>query len=488
MKHNILTFLISSVLLFASCESFLDEQPRGKTVAETLEHYNGLFHDYAFSICNYTDWCNPFMKLTPTAVKNFPQTILYSNFDYTSAERAYKYETEIFLPSENCIAWELIYQFIYRYNLVIAGVMDAKDGSEAEKKALYAEARMSRAWMHFILAQMFSKPYSESYADTELTIPIVTKASTSVKEYQRATMRDLYNFITKEMEEALPDLEDRKDHNMRIYKTTGYAIFGKYLWSIGNYQKALPILQTAYTRSKNETFIIQNYNTLQAKYNYKEIDLYTLYKKECATTNTAMLCYGYTHPEYLLSKQCTELSMCLSRASSTGCLAHYIDPRLYDMYGEYDLRRNFHPTIDPNGNPYEYPVGFSRDMRHNYGVELADIYLGLAECEARVGSQENAKNILKEFRSYRVLTGHEDVPASVTTKDDLIKFCIEEQFREYSVKPQCFYTIRRIWNDPTLQSLKPFTHTLGDETYTMKEENLYLKLPETILQWNPNWR
>ena len=201
-----------------------------------------------------------------------------------------------------------------------------------------------------------------------------------------------------------------------------------------------------------------------------------------------MLSYGYTHPEYLLSKQCTELSMGLSRANSTGCLAHYIDPRLYDMYGEYDLRRNFHPTIDPNGNPYEYPVGFSRDMRHNYGVELADIYLGLAECEARVGSQENAKNILKEFRSYRVLTGHEDVPASVKTKDDLIKFCVEEQFREYSVKPQCFYTIRRIWNDPTLQSLKPFTHTLGDETYTMKEENLYLKLPETILQWNPNWR
>ena len=121
---------------------------------------------------------------------------------------------------------------------------------------------------------------------------------------------------------------------MRIYKTTGYAIFGKYLWAIGNYQKALPILQTAYTRSKNETFIIQNYNTLQAKYNYKEIDLYTLYKKECATSNTAMLSYGYTHPEYLLSKQCTELSMCLSRANSTGCLAHYIDPRLYDMYGE----------------------------------------------------------------------------------------------------------------------------------------------------------
>ena len=70
----------------------------------------------------------------------------------------------------------------------------------------------------------------------------------------------------------------------------------------------------------------------------------------------------------------------------------------------------------------------------------------LAECEARAGSESEAKRILKEFRSYRLLDGYEDVPASVKTKEELIRFCAEEQTREFVGTGYRFYNVRRLWN------------------------------------------
>ncbi|MBR1464343.1 MAG: RagB/SusD family nutrient uptake outer membrane protein [Prevotella sp.] len=114
--------------------------------------------------------------------------------------------------------------------------------------------------------------------------------------------------------------------------------------------------------------------------------------------------------------------------------------------------------------------------------------MSLAECEARVGNESNARSVLTELRSYRVLTGHESIPETVHSKDDLIKFCVDEQDREFMADIISFYNVRRLWNDPLFQYRKPYTHTDGTNTYTMNEENLYLRLPESVLKWNDQWR
>lgn len=313
-------------------------------------------------------------------------------------------------------------------------------------------------------------------------IPFVEKARTEVSEYERLTVKELYEKIMSEMEEAVPQLEDRPDHNMRVYMTTGYALLGKMYWMMGEYEKALKYLRTAKERLANETFCyFHNYDEVMAKYDYKELTLRQVYG-ENGSKATQLINYSWADPEILFVKQ-NSMYMGPFYAYYYGSPTYYISQKTYDLFDEHDLRRNLIPT---DGHPY--PLGCMRDASVNYGVSLSEVYLPLAECEARVGSDANARQVLKEFRSYRMRAGYEDVPESVKTKEDLIKFCIDEEHREWMAQTGQYYNIRRIWSDPLFQDKKPYSRTDGVNTYTMTENSLWIEVPESVYKWNENWR
>jgi len=354
---------------------------------------------------------------------------------------------------------------------------------EAEKRELRAEARVGRAWMHFILAQIFCKPYDLNTLE-ELTIPIVKEAKASETNFKRATMKELYDFIVSEMEESCPELEDRTEHKMRVYKTTGYALLGKMYWMMGEYEKALPALKIAYERLQTDKAVyLRDFNVLEKKYGYDELSKRELFSEYSIGDYLLPVTYG--NPEMLWVRQATNF-MGVFRWY-TGSVVYYLNPTTYDLFDEYDLRRNLIPTKNADGTPMVMPVGAIRDQTQNYGVEIPEVYLALAECEARVGDEANARKVLEEFRSYRVLTGHEGVPAEVTSRDELIRYYLDEEHREFFGRIQRVYNLRRLWNDPLFQSEKPIMHDDGTNQYTMTEDNLYIRIPDTVLDWNPGW-
>ena len=475
------------VLATASCNSFLDDQPRGKAIAETTDQYNGMFQTTEFmnlSMTDYTLWLSGDIRLTPASISSLSSTASGSKPE--SILRTFRFEGNAYDTNETCSAWELCYKNIYTFNAIANGVMDSKDGTEAQKRAIRAEARISRAWMHFVLAQQFCPPYSEATAD-QPSIPIVTTANSMETNFQRATMKQLYDFIVNEMEESCPDLPDVTEHNMRVYKSTGYALLGKLYWMMGEYKKAIEPLRIAYERMKtdNKTIHLRDFNELEEKYDYQELSPTQLYNEN--TSGNCLLPYCWGNPEILWVKQNGGfLSIYYWR--SAGLVSYYLTPETYALFDEYDLRRNLIPTKDKDGNATPYPVGCIRNSTENYGVDLPEIYLALAECEAREGSQDNARQLLEEFRSYRMRTGHEAVPASVQSKDDLVKFCVDEEHREWAGRVQTVWNLRRLWNDPLFQDQKPIKHNDGTGEYTLTEDKLYLQLPESVLKWNESWR
>lgn len=490
---NIYNILFVSALAFSivSCDSFLDDQPRGKAIAETTDQYNGMFQTTEFmnmSMTDYTTWLSDDIELTPECVDQLSS--MFWSSKPSSIMHAFRYDKDVYETTESCTAWESCYKKIYTFNAIANGVMDSKDGTEAEKKALRAEARISRAWMHFCLAQMFSKRYCEKNLD-EPTIPIVTEANSMATDFKRATMRELYQFIVTEMEESCPDLPDKAEHNMRVYKTTGYALLGKLYWLMGEYKKAIEPLRIAYERTKNDQqdIFMRNFNDAEAKYDYRELLPSELDGEQSYSTGSRvyLLPSTFANQEMLWVKQNAGL-MGVYYWGYYNMVAYYLKPETYQLFDEYDLRRNLIPTKDADGNPTVMPVGGIRDQTQNYGVELPEIYLALAECEAREGSQDNARQLLKEFRGYRVRPGHEEVPADVQTKDQLIRFCLDEEHREFLGRPQRVWDLRRLWDDPIFQSEKPIKHSDGTNTYELTEDALYLQLPESVLKWNESWR
>lgn len=488
MKKYIPLILATLQAPFAtSCEDFLDDQPRGYAIAQTTGEFEGMFNTsdlMHFGTVDYTLWMNDDRQLDETMDAALSRW--YSNPQ--SIHRAYVYDKDVYDPEENCKAWINSYKNIYTYNSIINGVMQSTGGSEAEKKAIQAEARVGRAWMHFLVAQMFSRPYKASYADTELTVPIVTEARASETNFTRATMKDFYAWLTQELEEACPDLPDNTDINVRIYKTTGYAIMGRVLWSIGQYDKALTALRIAYERLPQETHMhLIDYNVFQESTGYQPLQKMAFTSAHASSSN-CMIPWASESPEILLVKQADSgMSVQVTYWGYLGNELFGLNPKYMGLYDEHDLRLNLIPTKDDAGNPLALPVGGLRDGVLNFGVELADVYLALAECEARVGSEASARKILAEFRSKRVRTGYEEVPASIATKEQLIQFCLDEQHREFMGKTQRWSCIRRLWDDPLFQKEKPLQHKLGDQTFNLDEDKLYLQIPASVLKWNSSW-
>lgn len=480
--------LAGIAVALTGCDSFLDDQPRGNAIAETTDNYNGMFNTTDFmnmAVEDYTMLLNDDILFTEENISDAPTTM--DKFDVRSLDRALRFQHDVYDISENCNIWESCYNKIYVYNVIANGVMSSSGGTEAQKKALQAEARVSRAYMHFLLAQMFSKPYDESYAETELTIPIVTEANSMATDFRRATMKEFYQFITTEMEEACPQLEDRQEHNMRVYMTAGYALLGKVYWMIGQYDKALPHLRKAFERmQKDPTMHLIDFAALQEKYGYRELTLMEL-NDEGGSGEGYMMPYAFANPEIFWVRN-NPFYMGTFYLMYYGTITYHLDPRTYALFDEADLRRNLILTKNESGEPYPYPIGCIREAITNYGVDMPEIYLALAECEARVGTESEARKVVEEFLKCRMKPGHETLPASIDSKDKLIKFILDEEHREFMGSIRRFHSIRRLWNDPYFADQKPVKHTVAGQDYTMTEESLYLAIPETVLKWNESWR
>ena len=459
-----------------SCNDFLDIQPIGKVIPETGKEYRALLTSAYNEVGNaraLTTFRSDEITLDKASTSSEDYNAFFDIWAWNDLDQQ---ETTTTFP------WRTMYHVLYIANYIVEHQNGITEATTAEIRQMVGECYMLRAYMHFLLAQWFALPYDESYAETELTVPLVTEANTSVMNYRRATMKEMYDFITTEMEESCPNLEDRVDHRMRVYKPTGYGLMGKVYFLMGEYDKALTALRTAYEllpKSAAEVYLL-DYNELMRPYGYRELTADEL------DSDMDILPYLFSSSQVLWCKQTTMMNSYYFVYGDQ--ITFYLNPEFYALYDEYDLRRNLICTVNREGTPLPYPYpGFLGD-RINLGLNLPEVYLMLAECEARVGSEDKARQILADFRKYRVLPGHEEVPSSVNTKDDLIRFCIDEINREFMATGYRWYTVRRLWNDPLFQDMKPVTHFDGEQTFTLDESGLKTAIPETVLEWNESWR
>ena len=159
--YSLITLVIGSLL--SGCSDFLDLKPKGKEIPTKFEHYSGLLNNTMFS--------NLTVSSEPLYMVYMGDELIADASSFASLDRvalgAFKYEADIFNIEDHAAEWNAAYQQIYSYNVIANGVMDAEDGTYEEKLKIQAEARVGRAYMHFLLAQYFSKPYNEATASSD---------------------------------------------------------------------------------------------------------------------------------------------------------------------------------------------------------------------------------------------------------------------------------------------------------------------------------
>lgn len=481
------------MLVIVGCEDYLEVKPRGMDVLYKTEHYDGLFNntvltDFAFSTKAWMDFGFGASWVTLTYNNDMMNVLMSDEFycdeastsgialRYTEAGiNAFRYNDDIFtVADQNATEWLAPYNHLYVYNTIINGVMDSEVGTDDEKNAIYNEARVMRAWMLFWAAQFWGVPYNEATAAEDLCVPIVTNADSQEADYPRATVKQVYTFIIDELVDAVPNL-NMGVHKLRTYQPAGYYMLGMVYWMKGDYSNALTALNMC----------LDGVNDMEPAtwYNYADID----YTWKGGTRNYSFY-RSYQSDLKLNNEVFRSLAYSVSDFSSyRNAPLAYMKQSYLDLFSENDYRKNFF-TDNPTGS-VQYPGLMPKGRGNiNMGCDLPGLYLMLAECEARVGSEANARNYLLTVRGNRMPASEAVIPASVTSRDNLIQFVVEERWREYMGTGFNWFDMRRLWNDPLFADQKEaYSHTDAQGTYLPTWDRLAMRIPGTVMKYHTDW-
>lgn len=217
MNKKYINILFLSMLSFGtmlsltSCEgilddvfgNYLDENPDNRLELDSEEKIRKVL------VSAYPQ--SSYFYLTEMASDNTDEntSTAYSAISITQ-EQAYRWQDvvgdDIDTPYD---IWRKYYDAIQ----TACAAIDALDVLRSEGRitdentanGIEAEARLCRAYGHFVLVNLFSKSYNTATSGTDLGIPYVEKAETNlIVNYSRGTVQDVYEKIEKDIVKAMP--------------------------------------------------------------------------------------------------------------------------------------------------------------------------------------------------------------------------------------------------------------------------------------------
>ena len=109
-------------------------------------------------------------------------------------------------------------------------------------KALYGEAFLIRAYLHFMLVNIWSKHYNPTTANVDLGIPYVTKPETeALKKYNRGTVEEVYRKIEEDLLLGFSLVDDTyyKTPKFHFNKEAAYAFATRFYLYKGDWDKVI---------------------------------------------------------------------------------------------------------------------------------------------------------------------------------------------------------------------------------------------------------
>lgn len=109
-------------------------------------------------------------------------------------------------------------------------------------KALYGEAFLLRAYLHFMLVNIWAEPYAPQKSEKSLGVPYLTKPEKhALVKYTRGTVKEVYDKIEEDLKRGLSLVDDKyyKKPKFHFNKKAGYAFASRFYLMKGEWQKVV---------------------------------------------------------------------------------------------------------------------------------------------------------------------------------------------------------------------------------------------------------
>jgi hypothetical protein len=386
-------YFLAVVLLLAGCRKYVEIDQIGKRTLKYTKDYRALLDNTSlfegsFGLAIYS--CDDTRFLDSS--KQVAMTDIYSN--------AYTWQAQYWSDLQSDQDWEKLYNVIYQSNVTLDGVMDSESGTADEKKQLYAEALVHRAYAYWCLVNLYAKQYDSTTASTDMAVPLLLSPDLFVN-LTRTSVANVYTRIISDLNEALPALPDLPDYKPRPSKAGVYAVLARTYLGVRDFTQA----------RANAEKVLSLQNTI--------LDLRTY------ATSTTSFPYRVADPEVIFSKTAVGVY--------TGI---QLDTALLSLLGTQDMRYklfvkaggSYFPTF--NGFGY-WRYRYTREGNAiSQGPTVPEMMLIKAECAARSGDAATAIDQLNTIRQKRFLAA-DYTALSVGTAADALTLVVNERKREF---------------------------------------------------------
>lgn len=457
-----LRYIFAFTLLFAlsGCEKYVDMKTQGRLTPGSIENYRYLLNNTAvYEVApTISDIASDDLEIEDGSVQQMALNSDFNRYYYNSYQWA-----DVIYPIEGLYYkddnWGQLYTTVTYANTVIGEVLDADDGTEAEKNELIAEAKVHRAAAYLMLVNTYAKPYVQATAATDLGVPLVLEQTTE-QSLARASVETVYQQILTDLREALAFLPDQQAFTSLPTKASAYGLLARTFLCMNDYQAADTVADQALAL-RNEV-----------------IDLIAL-----DTITTATYPIRVNNPEILLSKMPV-----MGIMAYTGT-AFRMSRDLLSVLDSTDQRYNLFtvpgsiisPMNDYNGRYFylDRALGEGR----NVGPTVPEMMLIKAEVAVRNGDVNGGMNWLNQLREKRVLPAYYREEIAVTADEALVKV-INERRREFMFRMLRWWDMRRLKDDPLFR--RTYQRTFGGKTSTLAPNSNRYVFPIAAYEINLN--
>ncbi|MET0571000.1 MAG: RagB/SusD family nutrient uptake outer membrane protein [Pedobacter agri] len=463
-KHSYIVAILLAVLV-SGCEKYTDVVPTGSIVVETAEDYYKLVSlpNRAYPINNFQYLVDD-QWIRESYVIGQRKSIDIINFTFDDSDA----RTNLLSGSS---FYNQTYSYINRWNTVIS-LVDGSKGEDNIKQLAKAEAKIYRAFDHFMLVNVYAKAYDPATAATDGGICIMDKYDLEAKPI-KSTVAQVYDFIQKDIEDALPYLQ----------KVTVDPYHPSLAFAYG--------LKAKIHLFKHEFSLAKEAAQKSLSYNNTIYDLVAYSKLGGPSTLPVLAGENQEVLSFMYMTGYTEMSFAYT------CI---LSPELVKLFGANDARFNLFMNttstslLDPGAGTAYFSVNYTKFFYPTVGMKTTEVYLMLAECYAREGSLSEAMGIINQLRAKRILSGITTLPVPGTIKGTM-NIIIEERRKELLLGFHRFFDLKRLNNEPDYA--KTVTHTfpivnktVPQVTYSLSPNSrLYIiPFPSGAMKLNPNLR
>lgn len=429
-----------TLTILVGCDDFLDIQPTGKVIPKTgreyrallTEAYSAIPSDRGKTVFRTDELILDNQNTTTEGLNSFLNIWLW--LDDESAD------------GTSSFGWRSFYYVSYIANTIIENGETMTEATSTERSQLIGEAYMLRAYMHFVLVNLYGEPYTHCDPVTSKAIPLKLNSDVNAT-LKRNTVEEIYTSILSDINKAKEFLNvDTWDEGFtyRFNRLSIDAFLAKVYLYMGDWDNA-------YQYASN---VITQHGDLE--------DL----------TTSSVLPSHYKSVEAILSME--NIMPAIYQTEGR------INTELLNLYRSGDMRKSKYyrqvtasiSTLQKGGNN-EYRCTF----------RSSEFYLIAAEAALELEELDKARlhlTTLMKARYHKNIFPKEETKVNNMNQDELRQEIQDERFRELAFEGHRWFDLRRTTQPILTKKYQNSTYTLeqNDSRYT-------LRIPSEAIEANP---